>query len=81
MKTKFILDTGSTIGATVMNPDLVTNIRPSEKPLLMSTNAGTKRLSLDAGVDGFGVAKFDNEQLANIFGFLHMVEKYSITYD
>ena len=36
LKQKFLLDTGSTISATVMNADLVTNIRMSKKPTIMS---------------------------------------------
>ena len=40
LKDVFIIDTGSTISATITNPDLITNLRPSKKALRMSTNAG-----------------------------------------
>ena len=80
MKNVFILDSGSTIGATVMNSDLVSNIRTRAKPTIMSTNAGTKVLGTDADVPGFGVAKYDPDHMANIFGFLHRADKYRITY-
>ena len=38
-------------------------------------------MDLDSDIHGFGVAKFDNDQLANIFGFSHMGDKHRITYD
>lgn len=81
MRNVFILDSGSTIGATVMNSDLVSNICSSSKPTIMSTNAGTKVLGTNADVPGFRVAKYDPIHMANIFGFLHMADKYRITYD
>ena len=76
LKTKFLLDTGSTINATIMNEDLVTNVRVSDKPIVMATNAGMKKMNLDADVNGFGTGKFDPDQMANILGFSHMSEKY-----
>ena len=76
-----ILDTGSTISGTVMNPNFVTNVKSADKPITMSTNAGSKRLTMTGTVPGFGPVYFDPEQMANIFGFGHMVEKYRITYD
>ena len=72
---------GSTIQATVMNPDLATNMRPSKSPMIMSTNAGARRFTVDADIEGIGVAKYDPSQIANIFGFSHMADKYCITYD
>ena len=39
LKDAIILDTGSTIPATFMNTDLVTNIKVSKKPITMQTNA------------------------------------------
>jgi hypothetical protein len=33
---KIILDTGSTISATIMNPDFLTDIHPATKPMTMS---------------------------------------------
>lgn len=40
-----ILDTGSTIAATFMNLDFVTNIRLAARPLTMTTDAGSKKLN------------------------------------
>jgi hypothetical protein len=52
-----MLDTGSTIATTVENPNLVTNIKVSKEPLIMATNAGTKRLDLNVDVEGFKKAQ------------------------
>ena len=35
LKSKFLLDTGSTINATIMNENLVTNVRVSKNPIVM----------------------------------------------
>jgi hypothetical protein len=43
LKDVFILDTGSTIGATLMNPKLMSNIQMTTTPLEMITNAGTRK--------------------------------------
>ena len=79
MRNKFLLDTGSTIRATVMNEELISNIQPSNKPTVMSTNAGCKILKIEGDVKGFGTAKYDPSHMANIMGFSHMADKYHIT--
>ena len=62
-----MLDTGgSTMGATIMNPNFVTNIRVAKKPIKMQTNAGSKVITLEADVAGIGTANYDPTQLANI---------------
>ena len=81
LKDVFILDSGSTIPATIMNPDFVINIRTSKNSLGMKTNAGTKQMNLKGTVPGFGTVWFDSEQMANIFGLANMSDKYRITYD
>jgi hypothetical protein len=47
----------------------------------MRTNAGTKKIELEATVPGFGPTWFDPHQIANIYGFSHMVDEHRITYD
>jgi hypothetical protein len=65
-----------------MNPDFVTDIKASKEPLGMTTNAGTKKRTMECHVDGFGKAWYDPNQIANIFGFSHMVDKSKrIVYD
>jgi len=81
LKDEIILDTGLTLPATFMNPDLVTDIKSSKFPLVMNTNAGSKVLNKQANVLGFGKAWFDDTQMANIFGFAGTVDRYRITYD
>ncbi len=75
-----LLDTGSTLKATFMNPELVTDIQTTNTPILMRTNAGTKKIELEATVPGFGSTWFDPNQIANIYGFSHMVDEHRITY-
>jgi hypothetical protein len=81
LKNAFILDTGSTIGGTIMNPNLIANIRESKTSLQMVTNAGTKHLTKKGDIYGFGEAWFDPNQVANIFGSARMEDQYRITYD
>ena len=76
-----ILDTGSTIPATIANPDFITNLKSSKDTLRMATNTGTKELNLKGEVFGFGDAWYDPDFMANIFSFSHMKDKYRITYD
>jgi len=78
-----ILDTGSTIEGTFMNPDLVHDIRPSRRPIGMQTNAGTKRLNIAAKVPGFGEVWYNCTNMANtVFGFLAMKDKVKhVQYD
>ncbi len=81
LRDMFILDTGSTIGATIMNPDLLTGLRTSKKKLRMSTNAGTKEMNLVGDVIGFGEAWYDPDMLTNIFSFSKMADKHRVVYD
>ena len=81
LKDVIILDTGSTLEATFMNPDLVTGIRKSKTPMMMATNAGSKKIDLVGSVNSFGDVWYDPTQMANIFGFSHVVDKWRVTYD
>ena len=82
LKDVFLLDTGSTIEATVMNPDLITDIKVTNKPITMTTNGGNKQLTLEGTIEGYGRAYYDQDQIANIFGFSHMVDNMErVTYD
>ena len=49
-------------------------MREYSAPLRMSTNAGTKLLTVSGTVPGFGDVYFDANQMANIFGFSHLVD-------
>jgi hypothetical protein len=74
LKDELMHDTGSTIPLTVANPNLVTNIRVSKQPLVMATNAGTKKLDLEADIEGFGTAWYHEDQLANILAKKHRIQ-------
>ena len=82
LKDVILLDNGSTMKATFCNPDMVTNIRPSEAPARMFTNAGHKQMAIEADVPGMpGSGWLDVSQMANIFGFSHAADNWRITYD
>jgi hypothetical protein len=82
LKDVILLDTGSTLlKATFMNPNLVTNIQATRTPVSMTTNAGTKKIELEATIPGFGSTWYDPKQIANIYGFSHMADKHRITYN
>ena len=81
MQDVLILDTGSTIDATIMNPDLITNLHKSKTKLHMSTNAGSKEIHLKGTMPGFGEAWYDDSMMANIIGFSSLADKSRITYD
>ena len=49
---KFILDSGSTLRATIKNQDLVINIRKSDDPINMVTNASNKLMDFDGNIPG-----------------------------
>ena len=76
LQSKWILDAGSTLRVTIYNPDLCENIQMSNQPVQMMTNTGKKLMKIDADVPGFGVGKYDPDQMANIMGFLHMVNMH-----
>jgi hypothetical protein len=77
----FILDTGSTIGATIMNPKMMSNIKPVARPLIMVTNAGSKKFLKKGDINGFGETWYDPDQVAKTFGLAKLEDQYHITYD
>jgi hypothetical protein len=40
-----------------------------------------KHMDTDGDLPGFGLAKYDADQIANIIGFSHMADMHKITYD
>ena len=64
-----LLDTGSTIGATICNSNFIANVKPTDDVLHMTTNAGCKNVDLSGDVLGLGKAWFDPKFITNIFGF------------
>ena len=80
LRNSITLDNGSTL-SLFSNPDLVENIRRSDKTLVLATNAGVKQSNQEASVPGFGKVYFDKDAIANIFGLSDLKKKYRITYD
>ena len=64
-----------------MNTDLVTNIKPIKIPFSMSTNAGTKKTTLQGDVNKFGDVLYEPTQLENIFVFSHLADKHRTSYN
>ncbi|MGC8547339.1 MAG: hypothetical protein ACP5MU_06790 [Thermoplasmata archaeon] len=81
MKDVILLDSGSSIGATFMNPDLVTDIKMAKQPINMTTNAGEKIIGFEGQVKGFGKVYYDPTMMANIFGLSEMVDRCRVTFD
>jgi hypothetical protein len=80
LKNCITLDNGSTL-SLFSNPDLVQDIRTSSKTLSLATNAGVKQSNREANVPGFGKVYYDEDAIANIFGFSDLKKKHRITYD
>jgi hypothetical protein len=74
------LDNGSTL-SLFSNPDLVQDIRTSSKTLSLATNAGVKQSNRKANVPGFGKVYYNEDAIANVFGFSDLKKKHRITYD
>jgi hypothetical protein len=76
-----VIDSGSTIEATIKNPDLVSNLKASNRPLTMTTNAGKKVLNVEAEMPGVSRAYLDTEAMANILSLSYITDKYRVTMD
>jgi hypothetical protein len=63
------------------NPELIQDIQTSSKILSPATNAGVKQSNREANVSGFGKVDYDEDAIANIFGFSDLKKKHRITYD
>jgi hypothetical protein len=80
LKNCITLNNGSAL-SLFSNPDLVQDIRTPSKTLSLATNAGVKQSNREANVPGFGKVYYDEDAIANIFGFSDLKEKHGITYD
>jgi hypothetical protein len=80
LKNCITLDNGSIL-ILFSNPELVQDIRNSSKTLSLATNAGVKQSNREANVPGFGKVYYNEEAIANIFGFSDLKKKHRISYD
>ena len=74
LRDSILLNTGSTIGATVCNPKFITNVKPTDEILHMTTNAGCNNVDQKGDVLGLGKAWFNPKFITNIFGFSHLLD-------
>ena len=79
------LDSGSTLGGTFMNSDLLLDIKKAKQPTVMTTNAGNKKLDLEGtlpGLPDLGPVIYDSSMITNLLGLAPLVDKgYRVTYD
>jgi hypothetical protein len=80
LKNCITLNNGSTL-SLFSNPALVQDIQTSSKTLSLATNIGVKQSNREANVPGFGKVYYDEDAIANIFGFSDLKKKHQITYD
>ena len=80
LKDLLLLDSGSTCH-TIMNSDLVKNIRRAKKPIDVSTNVGTKRINLESDMPGVGTTHFDAAGIANVLALGKLMLRYRVTMD
>ena len=60
---------------------LVYDIRKPEHPVKITTNAGSRIVTKQAMVPGFGRVWFDGRAIANIFAMQDLKQQHHITYD
>ena len=53
----------------------------ADNPIKIVTNAGTRIVSKQAMVAGFGKVWYDEQAIANIFALNDLKKKYHVTYD
>ena len=76
-----LLDSSYKTKLTLMNTNLVTNIKPGHNPLYISTNEETNKTTLQGNVKKFGDVWYDSTQIANIFVLSYLSDKHRITYN
>ena len=54
LKNVIMSDKVPTLKATIMNPNIFTNVKTGRNPVSMATTAGTKKLTLEVTVKGLG---------------------------
>jgi len=80
MKDVITLDNLSTL-SLFCNPDIVDDIKKTTHVLELHTYSGKARSNQRAFVLESGEVWFDQNAIANIFGFADLVKKHRITYD
>jgi hypothetical protein len=85
LKKFFMLDSGSSIPATIANPKMIGNLRPAEHNIVMQTNAGEKLLNVEGDVPGLPFPAYaDPKGMGNILSLHHLAkhnELFRVVYD
>jgi hypothetical protein len=80
LKNWITLDNGSTL-SLFSNPDSVEDIQTASRTLVLVMNAGVKHSNQEVVAPGFGKVRFDEEAIANIFGFSNLKKQHRMTCD
>ena len=80
LKNNIILDSGSSI-VLFRNPQLLKNVKRSNKVRHLSTNVGYKIDQIKVMVLDYGKVRYEDISIANIFSLTNLVKKFRVTYD
>ena len=75
-----LLDSGSTM-SIFYDKCLVYDVRKPEQAVKITTNVGSRIVTEQAMVPGFGRVWFDERAIANIFAMQDLKQQHHITYD
>ena len=81
MSNVVILDSGSTF-TSIKDRKLLDNVKKTNLPLVMKTNAGERRLQEHGTLPGFKQkAWLDEDSITNIFSLAELTKDYRVTFD
>ena len=74
------LDSGSSFHL-IKDKEIVENVNPVKNPMIMGTNAGTKRIILQGELPDVGRAWVDEDAMTSVLSLGLLADKYHVTYD
>jgi hypothetical protein len=75
-----LLDSQSTVDFFA-NPRLLTNVKKTDFPLCLNTNAGMRTTNLKGTVPDWGEVWHDPKGIVNILSLENMIKRYRVTFD
>ena len=75
---EIILDNGSTM-SLFRDPSLVRDVAMATWLIEIATNAGRRKVTHKANVDGFGEVWYNEDVIANIFSLKDLIKKHKVT--